>query len=116
MTDDSFKYHANRDSFGHYTIPALEAKVAAIVHNNNLSATAPPNEECDVVLDRTPFFAQSGGQAGDRGALRWGSAIFNVKTTFGREGYVFHRGHLSIGGLARSDAIQAFVDGKWRLG
>lgn len=116
MTDDSFKYQVNRDSSGYYTIPTCEAKVVAIVHNNNLCATAPPDEECDIVLDRTPFFAEFGGQAGDRGTLRWGSANFNVKSTFARGGYVFHRGRLSMGGIARSDAIQAFVDGKWRLG
>jgi alanyl-tRNA synthetase len=58
-----------------------------------------------VVLDRTPFYAESGGQAGDRGELRGGGAIFSVEDTQKIQADVFgHHGVVSTGTLKKVGA------------
>lgn len=116
MTDDSPKYRVTRDSAGSYLIPPCESKIVAIVHDGRLTNAAPPGDQCDIVLDHTPFYAESGGQTGDEGILSWGSANFEVKKTFTGSGYVLHRGILKAGGLIRGDTVVACVDRKKRIG
>ncbi len=68
-------------------------------------------EEGMVVLDRTPFYAESGGQVGDTGMLQCGSALFEVRTTRKQGGKVFaHYGVLIEGMLQIGDTVQAQVD------
>jgi alanyl-tRNA synthetase len=67
-------------------------------------------EAGSVVLDRTPFYAESGGQVGDRGVLRAGSAVFRVEDTQ-KVGQVFvHKGKVESGQLGVGDAVRAEVD------
>ncbi|MCP5278006.1 MAG: alanine--tRNA ligase [Thiobacillus sp.] len=64
-----------------------------------------------VVLDHTPFYAESGGQVGDRGELRGGNGIFAVEDTQKIQASVFgHHGVLRTGKLAVGDAVSARVD------
>ena len=64
-----------------------------------------------VVLDRTPFYAESGGQVGDAGELAAGSALFAVADTHKIQADVFgHRGVLKSGSLKVGDAVAAQVD------
>jgi alanyl-tRNA synthetase len=64
-----------------------------------------------VVLDHTPFYAESGGQVGDRGELRAGNGIFAVEDTQKIQASVFgHHGVLKTGHLAVGDAVSARVD------
>jgi len=64
-----------------------------------------------VVLDHTPFYAESGGQVGDRGELRAGNGIFAVEDTQKIQASVFgHHGVLKTGRLAVGDAVAARVD------
>jgi len=63
-----------------------------------------------VVLDRTPFYAESGGQAGDRGVLRAGNARFRVEDTR-KAGQAFvHIGRMESGELRVGDHMTAEVD------
>jgi len=71
---------------------------------------------CTVVLDQTPFYAEAGGQAGDRGLIRCGSSVFKVENTIARGGYVFHAGRLTGGNMKNGDVVEAIVDEKWRTG
>ena len=70
-----------------------------------------------VVLDATPFYAERGGQAGDRGVIATPTATFDVRDTqyedktFRR---IMHRGVLKSGGLARGETVDAVVDPNWR--
>ncbi|MGB5638104.1 MAG: alanine--tRNA ligase, partial [Sedimenticolaceae bacterium] len=69
-----------------------------------------------VVLDRTPFYAESGGQAGDAGHLRTaGGAVFQVSDTRKKAGTVFaHVGKLKTGVLQVGDSVTAEVDSRRR--
>ena len=64
-----------------------------------------------VVLDHTPFYAESGGQVGDRGVLQSAHGIFSVEDTQKIQTAVFgHQGVLSTGSLKVGDALTAKVD------
>ena len=64
-----------------------------------------------VVLDHTPFYAESGGQAGDQGGIESGSASFEVQDTLKIQAEVFgHHGRLLTGHLAVGDEVKARVD------
>jgi alanyl-tRNA synthetase len=69
-----------------------------------------------VVLDHTPFYAESGGQVGDRGELRGGAGIFAVEDTQKIQASVFgHHGVVKTGQLAVGDPTTARVDTALRL-
>ena len=64
-----------------------------------------------VVLDTTPFYAESGGQVGDRGIITSGGAQFNVDDTLKIQADVFgHHGELASGSLKVGDTVNALVD------
>jgi alanyl-tRNA synthetase len=64
-----------------------------------------------VVLDRTPFYAESGGQVGDQGVIATGAARFAVTDTIKIQADVFgHHGRLESGHLAIGDEVSAMVD------
>lgn len=64
-----------------------------------------------VVLDDTPFYAESGGQVGDRGVLRGAQGIFKVEDTLKIQAAVFgHHGVVGTGRLAVGDTVSARVD------
>ncbi len=68
-----------------------------------------------VVLDRTPFYAESGGQVGDSGTLTADGAVFSVKDTQEIKHGVFgHYGTLQSGELARGETLRAQVDDERR--
>jgi alanyl-tRNA synthetase len=67
-----------------------------------------------VVLDRTPFYAEAGGQVGDRGALLGSSGLFNVADTRKQGAIHAHLGEMRLGQLRIGDSIQAEVDQEYR--
>ncbi len=68
-------------------------------------------DEAVVVLDRTPFYAESGGQVGDVGELACGHGVFRVEDTQKIQAEVFgHKGRLTTGRLAVGDVVDARVD------
>jgi alanyl-tRNA synthetase len=68
-----------------------------------------------VVLDHTPFYAESGGQAGDRGALTGATGVFEVEDTQKIQAQVFgHHGVVKTGALKIGEPVQARVDEGYR--
>ena len=63
-----------------------------------------------VILDRTPFYAESGGQVGDRGQLSNGNGLFEVTDTRKQGGLFLHTGRMRRGALALGDRIAAQVE------
>jgi len=63
-----------------------------------------------VVLDKTPFYGESGGQVGDTGRLTWPGGEFDVVDTQREGGFVLHVGHLRKGVIELGHAVEARVD------
>ncbi len=67
-----------------------------------------------VVLDRTPFYGESGGQVGDTGWLEWPGGRFEVVDTLREGGFMLHIGHLREGRLDLGHTVTARVDDRRR--
>ncbi|MFH1023285.1 MAG: alanine--tRNA ligase [Planctomycetota bacterium] len=76
---------------------------------------AAAGEPAGVILDRTPFYGESGGQAGDRGKITWEGGEFDVADTRKTEGVVIHRGTVKKGRLKANRAVRAEVDAVRRM-
>ncbi len=63
-----------------------------------------------VILDRTPFYAESGGQVGDRGRLLADTGVFDVADTRKQGGLFLHTGRMQSGTLALGDKLSAEVE------
>lgn len=92
-----------------------QAKVVALYHEGTPVAELKAGQTGIVVLDETPFYAESGGQVGDRGVLQAGSARFEVHDTQKIKAHVHgHHGVVAEGVIAVGDHVTAQVDGARR--
>lgn len=94
------------------------ARVIGIVVDGKLVGEAQAGAEgrdVEVILDRTPFYAEGGGQVGDRGVIESASARLSVHQTSKIEQYAFHRARLERGALREGELVRASVDGALRL-
>lgn len=88
-----------------------EAHVVALYKEGSRADFIEAGEEAVVVLDQTPFYAESGGQTGDSGELLSGTGTFVVRDTQKIQAKVFgHTGVLSSGRLVAGDRVIARVD------
>nr|WP_240954077.1 alanine--tRNA ligase [Solimonas marina] len=87
-----------------------DGKVVALYRDGQSVEALAAGESGVVVLDNTPFYAESGGQVGDRGTLSAGDARFEVGDTLKIKGSVFgHHGTLKAGALKLGDTVKAEV-------
>ncbi len=90
-------------------------KIVALFSGKDAVNSLKAGEPGMVILDRTPFYAESGGQVGDRGVLRTAKAEFKVEDTQKRGGGAHaHLGTLVKGELKIGDSVEAQVDEKLR--
>ena len=82
----------------------------AIAHNEQLVDYIREGSTAVVVLDKTPFYGESGGQVGDTGVLQTPMGRFVVADTQKKEDYILHTGKLESGKLSVSDTVEAIVD------
>ncbi|MCA8920007.1 MAG: alanine--tRNA ligase, partial [Planctomycetes bacterium] len=87
------------------------AKVVAIARDGELFDIIEAGDSATIVLDRTPFYGESGGQVGDRGSLQHDESTFEVADTQKRDDYFLHEGELLRGKLRVGDEVTARVDG-----
>ncbi len=86
------------------------ARVVALARAGEPVDRLEEGEEGEVLLDVSPFYAEAGGQVGDRGRLRVGDgAVFQVKDVRDEEGYRLHRGR-ALARLATGTRVEAEVD------
>ena len=86
------------------------AKIVALLKNGATVDSLSPGEEGEVVLERTPFYAESGGQVGDTGEITSGQARFTVSDTRKRGTAFSHIGTLAGAPLQRGTLVQARID------
>ncbi|ELF3430718.1 alanine--tRNA ligase [Salmonella enterica] len=88
----------------------LNGKVTALFVDGKAVEAINAGQEAVVVLDQTPFYAESGGQVGDKGELKGAGFTFAVDDTQKYGQAIGHLGKLSAGALKVGDAVQADVD------
>jgi len=109
--DKALDYSGASNSFVGYEQLASSAKIVALYVEGVATAALKSGQSGVVVLDTTPFYAESGGQVGDEGVLTSGSARFEVTDTQKIKADVFgHHGTLSQGTLNVGDHVSAQVD------
>jgi alanyl-tRNA synthetase len=110
---DALKKAMHGSEFVGYDTLDTEGKVIGIIAQDRLCehlhevGHATP---ITVVLDRTSFYGESGGQVGDTGTLEWAGGRFVVNDTQREGGFMLHTGHLQAGTLDLGQAVQARVD------
>ncbi|EIL6234483.1 alanine--tRNA ligase [Escherichia coli] len=88
----------------------LNGKVTALFVDGKSVDAINAGQEAVVVLDQTPFYAESGGQVGDKGELKGANFSFAVEDTQKYVQAIGHIGKLAVGSLKVGDAVQADVD------
>ena len=96
--------------------PGVEGQggVLGLIVDGALVETAERGQAVVVVLDETPFYGESGGQAGDRGLLRVSEGAVRVDDTQVQEGYHLHQGEVVEGTIRVGKTATAVVDGARR--
>ncbi len=101
---------ANTDFIGYVTLEA-SAKILALYKDGTAVNQLSEGEQGVVVLDSTPFYAESGGQVGDSGVLKAENGIFAVEDTQKIQAAVFgHHGILKTGKISVGESLKASVD------
>jgi alanyl-tRNA synthetase len=104
-------YSGGKTEFRGYDTLSLSAKVVALYRDGSTVDALKAGEAGVVVLDQTPFYAESGGQVGDRGELVGSGGTFAVGDTQKIQAEVFgHHGTLKSGSLKVGDKVEARVD------
>src|ERR1700731_3417843 len=110
---ESIKLSGKTD-FSGYDRLADGAHVTSLIFDGAIVDVLTPGQEGQVILDHTPFYAESGGQIGDTGVLKSASARFAVRDTRKIGASFSHLGVLESGELHVGDAVDVQVDGERR--
>ncbi|MGV1046368.1 alanine--tRNA ligase [Limnohabitans sp.] len=109
--DKALDYSGAGNDFVGYEDLTANAKVLALYADGNAVTELKAGQSGVVVLDSTPFYAESGGQVGDQGMVHNAGGQFNVADTLKIKADVFgHHGEVKSGSLKVGDAVQAHVD------
>jgi alanyl-tRNA synthetase len=105
-----------RSEFDGYDRLQGSSRVLALIGTDGLEDQLNAGEVGEVVLERTPFYAESGGQVGDRGVLWWqggGARVLDTQKPI--EGLTIHRIQLDEGSLVKGEEVEARVDQGLRI-
>lgn len=101
---------------GYDGAPVTDAKVIALVSNNAVADSASAGDEVSVFLDRTPFYAESGGQVGDNGIIKTEMGVVEVTDCIKViGGKIAHIGTVTEGNISVGDTARAEIDKVRRL-
>lgn len=109
-TDDAARDLPATEFLGYKEL-SVEAKILAVIKNGEAVQTADPGDEITIVLDRTSFYAESGGQVGDVGTIECEGFTFEVEDTVKTQNGVYlHRGTVANGLVKNKESVCAKVD------
>ncbi|MBL8892405.1 MAG: alanine--tRNA ligase [Planctomycetaceae bacterium] len=112
---EDLKAELRSTEFLGYETTECQATIKGIVYSNRRwpefdQCNTPSEQWVDIVLDRTPFYAESGGQVGDVGCLKSEDVLFEVVDTQKASGLIVHHGVLRRGKLTENLQVTASVD------
>ncbi len=98
-------------TFVGYTENICDAKVLAVCVGEEVSGTIAGGEDGILVLDKTPFYAEMGGQVADHGAITVGESVFEVNNVQkDKGGKYLHHGKMIAGSIKVDDVVTASID------
>ncbi len=107
---DQLADHIEQTEFLGYTQSATEAVVQVLMVNGKPKQTVEAGTEVQVVLDQTPFYAESGGQVGDRGYLSGEDVLVRIEDVQKESAFFVHHGRIERGTLHTGDSVTAQID------
>ena len=107
--NEQLKISENTEFVGYESLEC-EAKVTHVIKDGVDVESASTDERVIIVLDKTPFYGEMGGQVGDKGVIRFGNNIFIVEDTLHVGKATIHVGHVDLGEFKPGDKVNACVD------
>ncbi|MHC0061872.1 alanine--tRNA ligase [Nostoc sp. UIC 10890] len=107
---DKLAEHIQVTEFLGYTQPATTAKVEAILVEGVSQEEAEVGTQVQIILDKTPFYAESGGQIGDRGYISGDGIVVRVDDVKKESDFFVHFGRIERGTLRVGDNVTAQID------
>ncbi|MDP5337288.1 MAG: alanine--tRNA ligase [Nodularia sp. (in: cyanobacteria)] len=111
---DKLAEHIQATEFIGYTQPAATAKVEAILIDGISQEEAEAGTEIQIVINQTPFYAESGGQIGDKGYISGDGVVVRVEDVKRESDFFIHFGRIERGTIRVGDAVTAQIDGTCR--
>ena len=115
FTDTELTLDVPKTEFMGYTHLSHEAKILKLFINDQEVKEAGQGDAVKVVLNKTPFYAEAGGQVGDSGLLLTGKARMNIDDTQKLNDIYIHTGKVMEGIIKTGETLHAEVDAKRRL-
>lgn len=109
-TLDELAEHVQETQFVGYTQPSAQAQVTALLVNGKSVQSAEAGTMVQVALDETPFYAESGGQIGDRGYLSGDTVLVRIEDVKKESRIFVHFGRIERGTLHVGDFVTAQID------
>jgi len=107
---DQLAEHIKRTEFLGYTAPVATAKIQVLLVNGISESAAEAGSTVQIVLDQTPFYAESGGQIGDRGYISGDGVLVRVEDVKKEADFFIHFGFIERGTLLVGDLVTAQID------
>ncbi|HYW19730.1 MAG TPA: alanine--tRNA ligase [Nodularia sp. (in: cyanobacteria)] len=107
---DKLAEHIQATEFIGYTQPAATAKVEAILIDGIAQEEAEAGTEIQIVLNQTPFYAESGGQIGDKGYISGDGVVVRVEDVKRESDFFIHFGRIERGTIRVGDTVTAQID------
>jgi len=112
--DQDIKHDSSTEFTGYFALEG-SVQVLGLFHKGQPVDSLEVGDEGVVILDQTPFYAESGGQMGDSGRIISDSAVFEVYDTQKQGGKLFlHKGKVVQGTLSNGQAVEVSVDAEIR--
>ncbi|MGJ3252246.1 MAG: alanine--tRNA ligase [Elainellaceae cyanobacterium] len=107
---DQLAEHVHSTAFLGYTEPQSTAQVVALLVNGKAAESAEAGADVQIILDQTPFYAESGGQIGDRGFLSGDNVLVRIEDVKKDTDFFIHLGHVERGTLQVGTPVTAQID------
>ncbi len=93
-----------------YDTETAEGRILALVQNGQATDAAKIGEDVQIVLNQTPFYAESGGQVGDNGHIRTDSGVIKIGDVRKHAGIIVHIGKVVSGHISNASSAELEVD------
>ena len=103
-----------KTTFVGYDTTTRDTSITGIIGPAGVQDSAIEGDEVEIVLAETPFYAEGGGQVGDGGDIAAPDGRVVIEDTQNHDGLIVHRGRVTEGRIAVSDAVRASVDEEHR--